>query len=166
MTTRTVNFYREVIAYESKLMPIKERITFHRNHSFTKEEQTKALLNGIVSAIQQYFQDEHAHLTERELPVVRISRRAHSVLLEDILRMIQPYGQSIPEDRVVKAVLKSLEQGVLEQRCNPKGNFANLCRAIVHEASEMPDWKFSGRFKDALGIKSIALTSIHGLSLD
>lgn len=166
MTTRSVDFYERIIANEFKRMPLQRDSKFNQNPFFSKGDQTKALLNGISTAIEQYLEDEHGPQSDRELPVLRVARRTHSHLLEDILRVIQARGKSTPAAGIVKAVLKSLEQGVLEQRCNPKGNYANLCRAIVKETSEMPDWKFSDRFKDTLGMKSSPVTSIHRLSLD
>lgn len=49
-------------------------------------------------------------------------------------------------------VIFLLESGVLNTKCNLKGNYANLCRAVVNKTHGIEGWDFSSEFKDVLGI--------------
>jgi hypothetical protein len=53
----------------------------------------------------------------------------------------------------VNQCIKKLESGVLEQKCNPKGNYANLCRAIANKTHDIDGWNFCDKFKESLGIE-------------
>ena len=42
-----------------------------------------------------------------------------------------------PLEKTINLVIPLLEKGVFEQKCNLKGNYANLCTAIVNKFQHM-----------------------------
>ena len=58
----------------------------------------------------------------------------------------------------IRRLIHILDRGVLYHACNPRGNFANMCRAIVSRSSGMPDWHFDDDFLAFLGPQSISST--------
>jgi len=58
--------------------------------------------------------------------------------------------------RELKSHLKYyIELGVVGRRCNPTGNYADLCRAIVSRFTHVEGWDFSGEFNSALGLEPV-----------
>jgi len=54
----------------------------------------------------------------------------------------------------VHNLIATLEAGVIRQDCNPRGNFANICRAIVIKTRGLPDWNFDHSFLTFLGLQA------------
>ena len=61
-----------------------------------------------------------------------------------------------PKDRSddTPKIIKAIEDSALRPPINPKGSYANLCRAIVHKLDGVKGCEFTEAFKDSLGIES------------
>ena len=106
------------------------------------------LISGIRDACRQYIAD--SRIEENRLFG---KPRKHLQLIIDLSQAINLGSK---ED-VMRIIVESLEQSVLEGKCNLKGNFANLCRAIVNKTIELGELHcFSKRFKDKLGIEPLS----------
>ena len=69
-------------------------------------------------------------------------------------RAIHDHSESIIMDECGNEMKASIERGVVGRPFNPKGNYANLCRAIVSRCSFAPGWGFSEGFQEALGVRT------------
>ena len=74
---------------------------------------------------------------------------AHAIIDECNKASRHPSSQE-----TINHVKQLLEHGVLLQKCNPKGNYANLCRAITNKTAHLDGWAFSEAYKEALGIET------------
>lgn len=82
--------------------------------------------------------------------------RKHDKLMNRICERCQTIlSLEATNDEVSKAVAdvkEMLESGILNMKFNPKGNYANFCRAIVDRMGGAEGWDFSYEFRSELGI--------------
>lgn len=114
---------------------------------------SKLLLTGIEDALKIYLKDTTLEMHRSCFGKMR----SHHPQATSMMTAIANYKER-PEqqttDKVVKSIIALMEKGILIQKCNLKGNFANLCRAIVNESRKLNviGWTFSNELTDALGL--------------
>lgn len=125
-------------------------------------DHSRLLFVGINKAVSKYVKDARI---EQDKSCGNIRR--HLGIVENI-QLAQGLFQKEQTEKksrkdcireVADEITRLLHYGV-QSGFNPKGNFANLCRAIVNKTREDDAWVFTWEFTEALGLKpSVAVAS-------
>jgi hypothetical protein len=116
------------------------------------------LIKAILDVAQQYVAESSK---EARAGFFGSKPRRHAALIGELPSMREVFA-SLDDEKtstgmneklreIMGSIREKLEKGVSEG-CNPKGNYANLCRAIA----ELSGWDFSDAFKEKLGIETTA----------
>ena len=118
------------------------------------DEQSR-LLAAVYQAFHQYTYDNRGHAT---LTVFghesKWNNRTHAELVNQIRAEIARVdNRTLPNNSVeitIQRIVALMEYGLLRMKCNPNGNFVNLCKAIVNKTQNHKGWYFSEQFRDTL----------------
>lgn len=117
------------------------------------------LIKAILDVAQQYAAESSE---EARAGFFGSKPRRHAALIGELPSMREVLDmldatKTAPDmnnqlETIITNIKEKLEKGVVVDGCNPKGNYANLCRAIA----ELSNWDFSEAFKEKLGIEKAA----------
>ena len=148
----------------------------------TEEDAVNKILFGAVEKILNDYQiqandeaiwgmfptyDHQAHVN-RMIGIINQPVRIHDggVTQEDVEKLKMSLIEGIEHPKQGEGVFEN------EVSCNLKGNYANICRAIIKKTEYIPGWEFGDDFRKKLGLgpapRSVAqaqLRALEGLSL-
>ena len=113
-----------------------------------------------VLALTTRIEELTSTIQAREQELIRTAQpidTAHQINEKQRLHELYEQRSSYLMDNCGRELIGHLDAGVTSPswRCNPRGNYANLCRAIVSRFAHIPGWDFSEEFKSALGIEPV-----------
>ena len=118
----------------------------------------------ILEALSAPMSDYSRHATKGPFS----SRTKHHSAAEHIHTLVvsnktiwNSYLQDPAKNVDLPFLIGAIERSTMRPPVNPKGSYANLCRAIVHTVDGLRGCEFTQAFKDRLGIEAPKPTSIH-----
>ena len=162
------------------------RSRWEKISTITKEQALNKLIFRTIDAILINYQEQATH-DAIDVIVGSIStydHEAHVNRMREIIHFPVEFTDSTivtqsDVDKLKKSLIEGIEHpkqgmGIFENEIsyNPKGNYANICRAIIKKTEYIPGWEFGDDFRKKLGLgpapRSAALAqlkALKGLSL-
>jgi len=118
------------------------------------------LIHAITKLTLVYINESQATIFNNRQHKEQITK-IHQILLRTQSSLnINQQWRTYPTTSI-NQIISLFQAGVLRSQCNPNGNFANICRALIIKTRGLSDWRYDDSFLRALGLYSFNPSPIN-----